>query len=571
MDEDAVNLAKAIRQTESGGDFNAKGKSGESGAYQWTPETWKAHAKEALGDENAQMTPENQNAVAYTIIKKRKDAGLNAAQIAAEWNSGSSTDWENKVGTNKFGVHYDVPQYVKSVTDTYHQYKSGQVNPTISPNSSSVGPTTGYNPKPFSTAPGQFDFSGTPLEAPKDTSFLGEAGSAIGGAATGVASAATRAASGEINPLSGLIQAGGAIGKGIGDLTNTALTHTPIVGGLVKAAENVVGAGAQKLAGTGLGKSAISGYQGFAQKHLELANDIESVGNIATAVPILKGAGLAKDAIAGAIGKGLVGSTDAIVEAVAPKLSAKETAEAIAKRGTSQQGLLRKTVLNPDKRVQEVADAVKQNVPDFNPSKPLVHNISATQQVVDDMGKKLKQEVIANGENRIYPFRELESRLQNIERPLLVSSDATLNNAYNRVIGKAMEIIKSNGGKVSNLLDARQEFDGFIARQFPNLYSSETLTPMRQAVKDIRNEITNFTAENLPEVQLRDSLLTQHKLITAIENMAEKASSGEAKEIGSTALDRLAGRHPVVSGLIKKGTRYGVEGLGVGTGMGLFK
>lgn len=125
MDEGAVNVAKAIRQVESGGDFNAKGKSGESGAYQWTPDTWKAHAKEALGDENAQMTKENQNAVAYTIIKKWKDSGLNVAQIAAKWNSGSESGWEKKVGTNKYGVHYDVPKYVKSVTDGYQTLKTG--------------------------------------------------------------------------------------------------------------------------------------------------------------------------------------------------------------------------------------------------------------------------------------------------------------------------------------------------------------------------------------------------------------------------------------------------------------
>ena len=44
LDQDAVNLAKAIRQTESGGNFNARGKSGEFGAYQFTEPTWNAYA-----------------------------------------------------------------------------------------------------------------------------------------------------------------------------------------------------------------------------------------------------------------------------------------------------------------------------------------------------------------------------------------------------------------------------------------------------------------------------------------------------------------------------------------------
>jgi hypothetical protein len=147
MDNDVINLAKSIRQTESGGDFNAEGASGESGAYQWTPNTWKAHAQQALGDSKAPMTPSNQNAVAYTVIKGWKDKGLNPAQIAAKWNSGSETGWENKVGTNDKGVHYDVPKYVKSVTDAYQTIKNGgQVR--IDPNNpSSVQPTDTTKPK----------------------------------------------------------------------------------------------------------------------------------------------------------------------------------------------------------------------------------------------------------------------------------------------------------------------------------------------------------------------------------------------------------------------------------------
>lgn len=125
MDNDVINLAKAIRQTESGGDFNAKGGSGESGAYQWMPDTWKAHAGSVLGNPNAEMTPSNQNAVAYKTIKTWKDQGLNPAQIAAKWNSGSEVGWENKRGVNSAGVQYDVPRYVKSVTDAYQKVKVG--------------------------------------------------------------------------------------------------------------------------------------------------------------------------------------------------------------------------------------------------------------------------------------------------------------------------------------------------------------------------------------------------------------------------------------------------------------
>lgn len=137
MDQDVINLAKAIRQKESGGNFDAVGDNGTSkGAYQWQANTWKGHAKQILGDENAEMTRDNQQAVAYGMMKTWKDQGLNPAQIAAKWNSGSEKGWENKIGVNVINgkpIQYNVPQYVKDVTDTYQKFKleSHQAQPEI--------------------------------------------------------------------------------------------------------------------------------------------------------------------------------------------------------------------------------------------------------------------------------------------------------------------------------------------------------------------------------------------------------------------------------------------------------
>ena len=45
LDPQVVALAKAIRQTESNNNFQAKGGSGEYGAYQWEPGTWDSMSK----------------------------------------------------------------------------------------------------------------------------------------------------------------------------------------------------------------------------------------------------------------------------------------------------------------------------------------------------------------------------------------------------------------------------------------------------------------------------------------------------------------------------------------------
>ena len=125
MDEKALALTKAIRRTETGGHndpYNAQGKSGEFGAYQFLPSTYKSWAKTHLGDENAPMTIENQNKVAYSQVKAWKDQGLSPAQIASAWNSGDPNKYKTGgIGLNSMGVAYNVPDYVSKVSNNYRE------------------------------------------------------------------------------------------------------------------------------------------------------------------------------------------------------------------------------------------------------------------------------------------------------------------------------------------------------------------------------------------------------------------------------------------------------------------
>lgn len=130
LDPDAVRLAKAIRQVETG-NKPVRGASGElASRYQFMPDTWRASAKQVLGDENAPLTLENENKVAYTKIKQWKDQGLKASQIAAAWNAGygsvKNDAWKNRVGVNSAGVKYDTPGYVNKVGSAYNSIKQSE-------------------------------------------------------------------------------------------------------------------------------------------------------------------------------------------------------------------------------------------------------------------------------------------------------------------------------------------------------------------------------------------------------------------------------------------------------------
>lgn len=140
LDPQAVSLAKAIRQTESGGNFQARGGSGEYGAYQFMPSTWSATApKFGVSVPLEQATPEQQNQVAYSQIKEWKDQGLNVGQIASAWNAGygrKDAYLTGNAGVNSKGVSYDTGAYAKKVAEAYQSFKTSA--PTTGPAASVI-------------------------------------------------------------------------------------------------------------------------------------------------------------------------------------------------------------------------------------------------------------------------------------------------------------------------------------------------------------------------------------------------------------------------------------------------
>jgi len=130
LDQDVVNLTKAIRQVESKKNPTARGASGEFGYYQFMPDTWASTTQKYKGASVPveQATPELQNEMAYRQVKEWKDAGYNPGQIASMWNAGPGKPnayREGWKGTNEYGVSYDTPAYAESVAKEYQALKSG--------------------------------------------------------------------------------------------------------------------------------------------------------------------------------------------------------------------------------------------------------------------------------------------------------------------------------------------------------------------------------------------------------------------------------------------------------------
>jgi len=140
IDPKIKNFVSALGKTETGDDPNAytkQGQSGEFGRYQFMPDTYRNYAQKYLGDSHAEPSVENQNKIAYSFVKEKKEAGYSPAQIASMWNAGEGEpdaytgtfkNGKPSVGTNSMGVHYDVPGHALKVSQYYNELSGNQNN-----------------------------------------------------------------------------------------------------------------------------------------------------------------------------------------------------------------------------------------------------------------------------------------------------------------------------------------------------------------------------------------------------------------------------------------------------------
>lgn len=277
LDGTVVNLARAIRKVESGNSFTAKGASGENGGYQFMPDTWKGWAGKHLKDPNAEMSPINQDKVAYYQIKEWKDQGYSPAQIASLWNSGKPA-WEGNVGTNSKGVAYNTPDYVNKVIGEFRTIKATQASHAPAHDPLTPPMTPGAAPRTF--------FSGLSQDFARRSDIVGEIGA--------------RQNTGQQGMASTVLQGAGQVAGGIGDVFAEALAAADraLTGGKIGGAlTNVMG----DIAGTKTAQNAFGAYQGFKQDNPVAAANLEAAVNIASVVPVGKGAQLgAKGVVAGA-------------------------------------------------------------------------------------------------------------------------------------------------------------------------------------------------------------------------------------------------------------------------------
>jgi hypothetical protein len=112
-------ILKTLREVESNGNYQARGKSGEYGAYQFRKSTWNYWCNKTIGYEIDIKIPSNQDVIAGQKVRYLIDKGYNVNEIASFWNSGKIA-YQSK-GVNRYGVRYNVSNYVMKFNTIYNQ------------------------------------------------------------------------------------------------------------------------------------------------------------------------------------------------------------------------------------------------------------------------------------------------------------------------------------------------------------------------------------------------------------------------------------------------------------------
>ena len=291
LDQDVVNLAKAIRQVESGNRAVTPREGSQLGGasrYQYTHDTWRGVAAKYLGDENAPLSLENENKATYMRIKDWKDQGYNPGQIASMWNAGEgkpNAHLENWRGVNQYGVEYDTPGYAKKVAEAYQQIKKN-----------AMGGVYNQPPQPHQFTPVQqsgYETLQNQVGA-KQGGFFSDVGESLTGVGQGIDEAQRKASQGDINMASGLWQSAGAVAGGVGDVIDDTLSNLPVVGGVYQGATQLLGGAVKGAMDTEIGQKA----QQWAEEHPEMAGNIGAGVDIISMIPLFKALKMGKTGLA---------------------------------------------------------------------------------------------------------------------------------------------------------------------------------------------------------------------------------------------------------------------------------
>lgn len=552
LDPQAVALAKAIRKTESNDNFTARGKTGEFGAYQYMPNTWKQWSKQYLGRDVPleQATPQEQNEVAYKKIKELKDRGFNVGQIASSWNAGEGKKdayLTGHKGVNSAGVGYDTGLYAQRVATEYQKFKGGAGGAQTA-QTQQVG---GYAPppevKPFTAT--------TPTEPEKEKGLGRKA----------------------LEFLFPILEDKERTGlQTLGDLGLSALTLVPGLGaaGLGAKAAAVGGKAALKglvpaIKGANMIKGGAVGYGTDVLSNLsegETGSEVLTPG-LGTGIGVATG-GLLNRAKGTQFAKGAMDeqALDEALSIVAAPSRKANVKSALTQGLGGRSGLLgSKVTLGADTKTRNAAESIKDLVRSgkLKAGQTVEEKANTVRGEIGKMAEDLEFQLNGMEIQPIITAKQLQGLIKKTQKKFaedeLLVGDA--GETAKRIFNKFIKYLpKGRDITAIDILKARKSLDAEIRSSGRGrLFDPKTETAISTALREIRQGANDLLADNAPDVAVKESLKRQSQLYDALDAIAENGW----REVGTNATGRFLQRHPFVKEAVKYGaySTAGTAGL----------
>jgi len=521
LDPQAVSMAKAIRDTESGGKFDAKGASGEWGAYQFTPATWSAYAREAgVNAVFGGATPEQQNEVAYKKIKQWKDQGYNVGQVASMWNAGAGRPnayVEGHKGVNSMGVAYDTPAYAEKVAKAYQRIKTVEqaqqkiASRTQAPEEKEdkgiirkglefLFPILEDKPRTALQTVGDLGLSALSVVPGLGVAGLGAKASAVG-ARTAIKGALPTALK------YGTLAKGTAVGYGADVLSNLS--------------EGETGTEALKPGlGTALGFGGSALLQGT------------------------RGTKIGKEALDD-------DAFDKALQIVAPTLTKKNVKEGLKKGIGGRVGS--RVTLGQDKNTRRIAESIKDLVRDgtIKLDDTVERKAGAVLDEIGDVATALEIRLKSMEIQPILTPDELTGLIAKTQRnfkesPLLVGDAGK---SAKRIFDKFVSFLpKGRDITAIDLLKARKKLDRWMkAEGRGSAFDPRIENAISKGLREIRQGANELIAKKAPDVPVKEMLDRQSALYDALDAIVENSW----RDVGTSATGRYFKNHPIQKGLVQ--------------------
>lgn len=353
---------------------------------------------------------------------------------------------------------------------------------------------------------------------------------------------------GGIETVKGLTELGGGIENAISDVPG--LGGLKQANGAAKGAAELTSAdnnpgleGSGKTGGKVLGELAVAALPvGEAAKAAGVADKVAPFANkIADAL----GIGVKKETT---VGVDAAKKLEPIVKAIMPKLTPKETQEAVA-AGRTSEGMLGKVNITPQSNDYKVAQDIS-NVEGFNPSNTKARNIRAVRSAVEKEATGLS-DYLAN--NKVMSnFEDFRNYISNKVKPSsslkgLDSDSKAAQNTYNKVreslISSVEKHLKNTGNTgsmtdMSEFWDARKGVDQQIEDELgAKTFDSPQYKGAKAAAQDFRNAMNGFVSDSLSNPGTMSTLNTVNDFIS--ESAARGISFDNVEDLESAVKEQL--------------------------------